>query len=161
MSNKSQISNLVEIKQDVMKYVLGRGRDNLKNLQSKYPSLRIFTVRGEKNGLMVEGNSVLQVDYCVKDINNYVMTAYAYLESNQKMKKINKEKLAKKKSIQAINKIKENIKRDEENKLLMEQEIKNAKQEGREVKSFKKQKREKGVEECLKNNYFYGLDIEE
>tara|TARA_Y100000389_G_C17395862_1_gene482456 strand:+ start:402 stop:887 length:486 start_codon:yes stop_codon:yes gene_type:complete len=161
MNNKNQITNLVEIKQDIIKYVIGRGRENMTSLQTKYPSLRIFTVRGEKNGIVVEGNSVLQVDYCVKDINNYVMSAYAYLENSQKIKKINKEKLAKKKSIQAINKIKNTIRRDEEEKERMKIEIENAKKDGREVKSMKKQASEKVIQELFKKNYYYGLEIEE
>jgi hypothetical protein len=160
MSSKSENSRLVEIKSDVIKYVLGRGRENLKSLQTKYPSLRIYTARGQKSGIAMEG-PYGQIDLCVKDINNYVMSAYAYLENNLQRKKINKEKLAKKKSIQAINKIKETIKRDEEEQEIMKQEVENAKKEGREVKSIKKQASEKIMEERLKNNYYYGLVIEE
>ena len=126
MSSKAEHKRLVEIKPDVIKYVLGRGRENLKALQTKYPSLRIFTVRGEKTGIAMEG-SYGQIDLCVKDVNNYVLSAYAYLDNSLQRKKINKEKLAKKKSIQAINKIKETIKRDEEEKAAMEIEIENAK----------------------------------
>ena len=158
MSNKNQISKIVEIKPGVIKYVLGRDRENLKTLQTKYPDLHIFLVRGEKNGIVVEGNTVSLVDYCVKDINNYVMSSFLYLENRQKSKKINKEKLAKKKSIQAINKIKDNIKRNEEEQDFMKQEIENAKVEGREVKSIKKQETDKDFNKLLTKNYFYGLD---
>ena len=160
MSSKAEHKRLVEIKPDVIKYVLGRGRENLKALQTKYPSLRIFTVRGEKTGIAMEG-SYGQIDLCVKDVNNYVLSAYAYLDNSLQRKKINKEKLAKKKSIQAINKIKETIKRDEEEKAAMEIEIENAKKEGREAVSIKDQARQKVVEERLKNNYYYGLLVEE
>ena len=160
MSSKTENKRLVEIKPDVIKYVLGRGQENLKELQSKFPSLRIFSVRGEKTGIGMEG-SYGQVDLCVKELNNYVVSAYAYLDNNLQRKKINKEKLAKKRSIQAINKIKETIKRDEEEQAAMELEIATAKKEGREAVSIKKQTSQKVVKERLKNNYYYCLPIED
>ena len=40
----------------------------------------------------------------------------------------------------------------------MKQEIENAKVEGREVKSIKKQETDKDFNKLLTKNYFYGLD---
>lgn len=159
MSSKLENSRIVEIKSDVIKYVLGPRRENIKSLQTKYPSLRINTVRGQKSGIAMEG-PYGQIDLCVKDINNYVISSYNYLDNRLHRKKINKEKLAKKKSIQAINKIKETIKRDEEEKVAMALEIENAKKESRETVSIKNQSKHKVVEELLKN-YYYCLSIDE
>ena len=105
--------------------------------------------------------SINQIDNCIRDINNYVMSAYAYRENNYKKNKINKEKLAKKKSIQAINKIKENIRRETEEKEAIEKEIENAKKEGREVVDLKKKREEKIINERLKTNFYYALPMDE
>jgi len=162
MSTRKDNERFVEIKPDMLKYVLGRDRSNLKTLQNKYPTLRIYSTRGQKKtGIMVEGEFVNQVDSCIRDINTFVMSAYAYRDNNLKKKKINKEKLAKKKSIQAINKIKENIKRETEEKELMEREIETAKKEGREFVDLKKKREEKIIKEKLKYNYFYALTVHE
>ena len=161
MSTGKSNERMVEIKSDMLKYVLGRDRSNLKNLQNKYSTLRIYSVRGQKKGIVIEGEAINQIDSCIRDINDYVMSAYAYRENNYKKNKINKEKLAKKKSIQAINKIKENIRRETEEKEAMEREIENAKKEGREVVDLKKKREEKIINERLKKNYYYSLPMDE
>ena len=161
MSTKNLITEFVEIKPDMLKYVLGRERSNLKTLQSKYAQLRIFSTRDGKTGIRIEGSSVNQVDSCIKDINQYVMSAYAYRDNIQRRNRINKEKQAKKKSIQVINRIKDNIKKENEEKAQMEAELKNAEKEGRDVMTLKQRRDEQIIEKRLKQNMFYSLLVEE
>ena len=161
MNTFKENERIVEIKPDVLRYVIGREHSNLYFLQNKYPSLRINTTRRPKSGIMIEGESINQIDNCIRDINNYVMSAYAYRENNLKKKKINKEKIAKKKSIQAINKIKETIKRDTDEKEAMEREIENAKKEGRTVVDLKKKKEAQKFNERLNTNFYSALSMDE
>ena len=161
MSSRKDNERMVEVKNDILKFVLGRERCNLKFLQEKYTSLRIYSVRSPKSGIMVEGERINQVDSCIRDIEKYVLSAYAHRDNNLKKKKISKEKLEKKKSIQAMNRIKDNIKRETEEKEAMEREIEIAKREGREVVDLKKKREEKIINEQLKNNIFYALPVYE
>lgn len=112
MSGKDQISKSIKIDYSVFKYVLGRDRENLVSLQSKYPTLWIYVPNNTKHCINVEGSLLNQVELCVKDINKYVMDAYSYNESKAMKKKINKEKNDKRRSIQAVNTIRENIKKE-------------------------------------------------
>ena len=79
MSTGKSNERMVEIKSDMLKYVLGRDRSNLKNLQNKYSTLRIYSVRGQKKGIMIEGEAINQIDSCIRDINDYYKMTNLFL----------------------------------------------------------------------------------
>lgn len=156
MSNKSVIVREINIQYEIFKYVLGRGRENLKALQNKYQNLKIY-VQKNKHSITIEGLTINPIDNCAKDINDYVMSSYAYRESVLKRKKINKEKEAKKKSIQASNQMKENIKKELEQQALLKEEMEKANKEGKEYISIKDQTTNNIIKEQLKYNPYYVL----
>jgi hypothetical protein len=150
MAGKDQISKSIKIDYSVFKYVLGRDRENLISLQSKYPTLDIYVSNNTKHCINVVGSLLNQVELCVKDINKYVMDAYSYNESRAMKKKINKEKNDKRRSIQAVNTIKENIKKELEKQALVQ--TTNTKQVPNELK-----KDDNDISNGLKNNPYYYL----
>ena len=109
MSNRGMNTRVIDIKYEVFKYVLGRNKENIKTLQEKYPSLSIYTrTHNNKYSIVVEGSALGKIDTCARDIDKYVMNAYSYYQHVLQRKRVNREKMAKKRAIQSENRRKNN-----------------------------------------------------
>lgn len=109
MSNRGMNTRVIDIKYEVFKYVLGRNKENIKTLQEKYPSLSIYTrTYNNKYSIVVEGSALGKIDTCARDIDKYVMNAYSYYQHVLQRKRVNREKMAKKRAIQSENRRKNN-----------------------------------------------------
>lgn len=138
----------IEVGTELMRYVLGRNNENLHQLRATYPNIRIAANRDT-----IFISSPENIDTCVKAVQILITGAGTTKTELEFKRRLHKEKEARRRTIQAANKIRENI----------EAEIKQKHREELEAKLTKAKAGEPGSEDEVddavfnKNNPFASL----
>lgn len=94
----------IEVGNELMRYVLGRNNENMNQLRSTYPNIRIAA---NKDTIFI--SSIEPIDTCVKAVQVLISGAGTTKTEVEFKKRLHKEKEARRRVIQAANKIRENI----------------------------------------------------
>jgi hypothetical protein len=138
----------IEVGTELMRYVLGRNNENLLQLRATYPNIRIAANRDT-----IFISSQENIDTCVKAVQVLITGAGNTKTELEFKRRLQKEKEARRRTIQAANKIRENI----------EAEIKQKHREELEAKLAKSKEGDSGSEDEVddavfkKNNPFARL----
>ena len=126
MSGQQRINHFtkIEIKPEIIGFVLGKGKINLNNLKKKYPTVNIkfFNGRGciEFN---LSANVFSQLNACEKELRNYISKAEGIYSNIQYKNKMNKDRKKRIKSNQATRQLREQITSELHNKKQFEKEL--------------------------------------
>tara|TARA_B100000902_G_scaffold399906_1_gene473513 strand:- start:1999 stop:2640 length:642 start_codon:yes stop_codon:yes gene_type:complete len=126
MSGQQRINHFtkIEIKPEIIGFVLGKGKSNLNNLKKKYPTVNIkfFNGRGciEFN---LSTNVFSQLNSCEQELRNYISKAEGIYSNIQYKNKMNKDRKKRIKSNQATRQLREQITSELHNKKQFEKEL--------------------------------------
>ena len=126
MSGQQRINHFtkIEIKPEIIGFVLGKGKSNLNNLKKKYPTVNIkfFNGRGciEFN---LSANVFSQLNSCEQELRNYISKAEGIYSNIQYKNKMNKDRKKRIKSNQATRQLREQITSELHNKKQFEKEL--------------------------------------
>ena len=126
MSGQQRINHFtkIEIKPEIIGFVLGKGKSNLNNLKKKYPTVNIkfFNGRGciEFN---LSANIFSQLNACEQELRNYISKAEGIYSNIQYKNKMNKDRKKRIKSNQATRQLREQITSELHNKKQFEKEL--------------------------------------
>ena len=112
----------IEVGSELMRYVLGRNNENLLQLRATYPNIRIAA-----NMDTIFISSPENIDTCVKAVQVLITGAGNTKTELEFKRRLQKEKEARRRTIQAANKIRENIEAEIKQKHREELEAKLAK----------------------------------
>lgn len=112
----------IEVGNELMRYVLGRNNENLNQLRATYPNIRIAANRDT-----IFISSPENIDTCVKAVQVLITGAGTTKTEMEFKRRLQKEKESRRRTIQAANKIRENIEAEIKQKHREELEAKLAK----------------------------------
>ncbi len=115
----------IEVGNELMRYVLGRNNENLNQLRATYPNIRIAANRDT-----IFISSPENIDTCVKAVQVLITGAGTTKTELEFKRRLQKEKESRRRTIQAANKIRENIEAEIKQKHREELEAKLAKSKG-------------------------------
>jgi hypothetical protein len=116
----------IEVGNELMRYVLGRNNENLNQLRTTYPNIRIAANRDT-----IFISSPENIDTCVKAVQVLISGAGTTKTEMEFKRRLQKEKESRRRTIQAANKIRENIEAEIKQKHREDLEAKLAKSNGK------------------------------
>ncbi len=138
----------IEVNAELMKYVLGKNKENMATLRATFPNIRIAA---NYNTVFIS-SATDDIKPCVDAVNTLIDSAVVIKEDMDYKRRVNKEKETRRRAIQAANKLRENIEAELQKQHAVVTENSNGSAAESEAVILARQK---------KNNKFAGLDIED
>ncbi len=147
MSNEGTKCN-IEVNTELMKYVLGKNKENLASLRVSFPNIRIAA---NYNTVFIS-SATDDIKPCIDAVNTLIDSAVVIKEDMDYKRRVNKEKETRRRAIQAANKLRENIEAELQRQQQSSAEIYNGSEADSEAVILATH---------TKTNKFAGLDIED
>jgi hypothetical protein len=144
--NVNNVNN-IEVDPELMKYVLGKDKENLNALRQTYPDIRIAA---NYNTVFISSPS--DISQCVMAVNMLIDSAVVIKQDMDYKRRVNKEKEARRRAIQAANRLRENIEAELQ---------RNQSSSVNNTTAVDNSNSEIINQNLKKNNKFAGLDIED